>query len=245
MCSKVGTDRIAMSNIGLRRSGIPLRTLLAIREPRPVRATYVTWSNAGCRSSSTRACSPVRVLIRDEVLTVSVQWRPSSETTRDTRRFGQLPVPGVVHRGHLGRFAAVPEELQALGALRLLVGKEAVSSGPSMGGGIPELELSSGSKHTWTNYSYECGTQRLHESQTSREGITGTPPTTTTTPANGRADPCVTPNSGGGFRCPCPIVRHVGDRGWPPVMVDRSWPRSGPPDMARTGALRRRVGTAA
>ena len=41
-------------------------------------------------------------------------------------------------------------------------------------GQLQQVEMSTGSKHTWSNYSYEYGTQRLHESQTSREGITGT-----------------------------------------------------------------------
>jgi RHS repeat-associated protein len=41
-------------------------------------------------------------------------------------------------------------------------------------GQLQQLELSNGGKRTWTNYSYEYGTQRLHESQTSRESIAGT-----------------------------------------------------------------------
>ena len=41
-------------------------------------------------------------------------------------------------------------------------------------GQLQQLEMSTGAKRTWTSYSYEYGTQRLHESQTSREGIAGT-----------------------------------------------------------------------
>ncbi|GAA4495101.1 hypothetical protein GCM10023191_035310 [Actinoallomurus oryzae] len=40
-------------------------------------------------------------------------------------------------------------------------------------GQLQQLELSSGGKRTWQSYSYEYGTQRLHESRTEREDIAG------------------------------------------------------------------------